>query len=29
MADKYIDQALDSFTSMVSKKLNPFHHGDW
>ena len=27
MADKYLDQALDSVTSDLSKKLDPFHKG--
>ena len=27
MANKYLDQALDSITSDVSKKLNPLHKG--
>ena len=26
-ANKYLDQALDSFTSDVSKKLDPIHRG--
>ena len=26
MADKYIDQALDSFSSNVLNKLDPLHH---
>ena len=26
-ANKYLDQALDSFTSDISKKLDPFHKG--
>jgi len=26
-ANKYLDQALDSFTSDLSKKLDPFHRG--
>lgn len=27
MADRYIDQALDGFTSGLSKKLDPLHKG--
>ena len=27
MADKYLDQAFDSVTSDLSKKLDPFHKG--
>ena len=27
IAHKYLDQALDSFTSDLSKKLDPFHKG--